>query len=37
MTGAGMRETWYLPSWRGWIPDVHVEGPASADPASPYP
>jgi RND superfamily putative drug exporter len=24
---------WYLPSWLGWLPKIHVEGPAS--PASP--
>jgi uncharacterized membrane protein YdfJ with MMPL/SSD domain len=23
---------WYLPSWLGWLPDVHVEGHAAADP-----
>ena len=22
---------WYLPSWLSWIPEVHVEGPASGD------
>ena len=25
---------WYLPSWLSWIPDVHVEGHAAADPAT---
>jgi uncharacterized membrane protein YdfJ with MMPL/SSD domain len=24
---------WYLPSWLNWLPDVHVEGHASADPS----
>lgn len=23
---------WYLPSWLNWLPDVHVEGHASAKP-----
>jgi RND superfamily putative drug exporter len=27
---------WYLPSWLNWLPDVHVEGHASAElPAPP--
>ena len=26
---------WYLPSWLSWIPEVHVEGHASADPPDP--
>ena len=25
---------WYLPSWLNWLPDVHVEGHAAADPAT---
>jgi RND superfamily putative drug exporter len=24
---------WYLPSWLSWIPEVHVEGHASEEPA----
>ena len=24
---------WYLPSWLGWIPEVHVEGHAAEEPA----
>ncbi len=27
---------WYLPSWLNWLPDVHVEGHASADPSEPH-
>ena len=26
---------WYLPSWLGWLPDVHVEGHAATAPAAP--
>ena len=22
---------WYLPSWLGWLPEVHVEGQADAE------
>ncbi|MCP9487299.1 MAG: MMPL family transporter [Gaiellaceae bacterium MAG52_C11] len=25
---------WYLPSWLHWLPDVHVEGQAAAEPAA---
>ena len=25
---------WYLPSWLNWIPEVHVEGHAAAEPAA---
>jgi RND superfamily putative drug exporter len=27
---------WYLPSWLNWLPDVHVEGHASAGPSEPH-
>jgi RND superfamily putative drug exporter len=26
---------WYLPSWLGWLPNVHVEGPAGVPSAAP--
>jgi RND superfamily putative drug exporter len=26
---------WYLPSWLGWLPNVHVEGPAASTPPAP--
>ena len=26
---------WYLPSWLGWLPNVHVEGPAAEAPTAP--
>jgi len=25
---------WYLPAWLRWLPEVHVEGRAAAEPAS---
>ena len=28
---------WYLPSWLSWLPEVHVEGHAAAEPAAPPP
>jgi hypothetical protein len=26
---------WYFPSWLSWVPDVHVEGHATAEPSEP--
>jgi uncharacterized membrane protein YdfJ with MMPL/SSD domain len=25
---------WYLPSWLSWLPEVHVEGHAAAEPVT---
>ncbi|MCU1689664.1 MAG: hypothetical protein JWN20_1592, partial [Jatrophihabitantaceae bacterium] len=29
------RWNWYLPSWLGWIPELHVEGDPRPTPATP--
>jgi uncharacterized membrane protein YdfJ with MMPL/SSD domain len=31
------RRNWYLPSWLGWLPDVHVEGAERPPSAAPRP
>jgi uncharacterized membrane protein YdfJ with MMPL/SSD domain len=31
------RHNWYLPSWLGWLPDVHVEGAEPPPTATPRP